>query len=763
MKATGTFTGFAVMMLSIISPALGADQTRIPYLEARSLSHVQTPQRADAQRQLVLLLAQARLTPSWPLVYREIADVSLKIGRGDFADRALRKYHTLQTNSVMAQLELINLELQGLANTEGRRQYLENKLQQTDLLPEVISDIYRQLAQISWQNYETERARKYLDLAIRRLPQNLVAWESLYRIVRSDKNATPIQELEVRTGQTAARLMTNPFDASAALAMAILSGKVRDAERMRFWLDYAHHLKPIDKDLAAWPVDLRLEAAESFLAIEEPQRAATILTSILSSRSSTQPTTATADGIDDYTILHARILRVAAARQLNDPTTLHTQHDLLTRDAHELQTRSDAPANESILTAIYLTLYTDRPDYLQAITLAKRAMEKSPDDPLASIALALPLAISGETHQASQLLDKAREPNHPLTLLARAFIESNHKNTDKAKEFLNRGAQNTPYGPLREVLITTARRLNLPEPPEPDIKGIRQILNKFGTRYLALTTGNRSIGDLSLKTRGNLSRGQIVDLNLAFTNRTPVPLAVGPGSLISPYIVLEFRPAGSPADGKRFVHYLPIETRQILEPGKTIEAAEVLNAIRGWEEFITHRNPAIRQVTVQASLVATVPFNPTTVVKLAQSPAVTLDLPTLDRKNAEEWIEQLKTPVLNNPWQAAQLVYWLTQTPKLQNQKSALIDGMLRQLDSKSPESTRSAFLWALRAAKSDPRVINALASQLKAKKWFIRFMALDTLGRLQGKDANKLFEFYAGNDCDELVRQLSAGYLLKR
>lgn len=768
--------GLLFLLFWFVSSALAADQTRIPYLEARALSHVRTPQRSDAQRQLVLLLAQARLTPSWPLVYREIAEISLKIGRGDLADRALRKYYTLQTNSVMTQLELIHLELQGLANAEGRRQYLENKLRQPDLLPEVISDIYRQLAQISWQNYETERARKYLDLAVRRLPQNLVAWETLRHIVRSDPKAAPLQELEVHTGQTAARLMTNPFDASAALEMAILSGKVREAAQMRSWLEYADHLKPVDEALTSWPADLRIEAAESFLAVGEPQRAATILTSILSQKTSTapaqtptQPATAPAEEIDSYSRLHARILLVLAAGQLHHSKTLQTQHETLIGYAAELQNRQEAPANELILTSIYFTLYADRPDYLHAINLARRAIEQSPDDPMASIALALPLAISGETRQAGERLDQAREPNHPLTLLARAFIESNSKNNETAKELFNRSAQNTPFGPLREVLVSSAQRLNLPEPPEPDLQAVRQILKKIDTRYLALTTGKTSIGEVTLKTRGNLSRGQIVDLNIAFTNRTPVPLALGPGSLISPYIALEFRPAGPSANARRFVHYLPIEARQILEPGKTIETDEVLNAIPGWNEFITHRNKDLTQVTVQANLMATVLSGPASTLILAQSPSVALDLPVLDQALANQWIEHLKTPIARNPWQAARLVHWLIQTPRLQDKKSALIDGMLRQLDShgnsdsKSPESTRSAFLWALRAAKPEPRVINALARELSSKNWLIRFLALDTLGQLQGTQANKLFEYYAANDCDELVRQLSAGYLLRR
>ncbi|NLE28043.1 MAG: hypothetical protein GX629_00055 [Phycisphaerae bacterium] len=759
MKHTSFIMG-SIISFSIVGSSLQAsEQTRVPYLEAQAVSYFPSLSRADIQRQLVLLSSQSRLTPSWPPIYREIAEISLNIGRGDLAERALRKFHSLQNNSVMAQLELINLEVRGISTIEGRRQYLENKLKQTDLLPEVISDIYRQLAQISWQNFENERARKYLDLAIRRVPQNLSAHELLRRIVRSDHTTTPIRELEVRIGELQGRLMTNPFDAQAAIEMAVICGKINVPERMRFWLDYSNRLGSVTDDLVAWPIDLRLEVAESFLAIGDPERAVKILTALLAQPTSL-PATSPSENADPYPLLHARVLLALAAGKLGDNNIVAKQHEQLLEFADKVLAQKHGPASSVILAVIYFTLYAEQPDYLRAVSLARIARQTSPNDPMTAIALALPLAIIGEGVESEALLNESREPNHPLVLSARAFIESNKKNSDKARELLTRAAMVTPYGPLHDYLLKAAERLGVSIPEKPALGDLDRKIDQFDARYLSLATGEKLVGEITLNARGRLDRGQLVDLEVAFTNRSEVPLAVGPGSLIHPFFVLEFTPVNSRT--KNFVYYLPIEARQILEPGKSIDATMLLDQIEGWDDFVIQRDPAISRVTLQARLMTIVPFGKTSTVTLAQSPIVAIELPTLDRSSAQGLIERLNKPVLNDSWGAARLARYFLRSPGLQDRHAAIIDGMLKQLDVKNPDSTRTAFIWAMRTARPDEPIINALASQLKSKNWFVRFMTLDTLGVLQGKTANKLFEFYAADDCDELVRQLSTGYLLR-
>jgi hypothetical protein len=763
MKFTGPAAGMIVFLLGMGTLVHAEDQTRIPYLEARQISHMPSLQRADIQRELVFLSAQTRLTPSWSRPYRDIADVALRVGRDDLAYRALLKYQSLRHNIIMAQLELINLELQGLFNVENRRQYLENKLNERELLPEVISDIYRQLAYISWQNFETERAKKYLNLAIRRVPQNMAAYELLRQIVEADKNVSPIEELEVRTEEIQGKLMTNPYDAQSAIEMAIVCGKAGESEPMKFWLDEVERLVGKGKGWSIWPRDLRLELAESFLAIGKPNQAVEVLKGILQPATVSTSTPSTKPTETENNVLRSHLLLSLATKAMNDNTTAKAQETYLRQYADNAIAQKKGETSSLILCAIYWTLYSDHPDYLRAISLARIAREAEPGNSMTAMALALPMAISGEVNQSSKLLDESHEPNHPLVLLAKAFIESNKKNQARAKELLALCVKNTPYGPLRDVVIATAGRLNLPVSAEPDLSAIREKIRKFDARYPAITTGEKTIGDLTLSIRGKLTRGQIVDLHIEFTNKTPIPLALGPGSLIEPYFVLEFRPASNRGNTKSFVHYVTIDARQILETGKSIDADEVLNQIDGWDEFVIRRDQSIAQVTVNAKLVTTLPLKNQSMIVLAESPAAMLDLPKLDAKNADELIRRLSGPIGNDPWDTAQLAKWILMKADLADRKSALIDGMLRQLSADCSDSTQAAFIWALQSAGNDPKVINAVAERLKSKSWLVRLMAIDTLGKLQGKAAKKIFEFYAANDCDDLVRKLCAGYLLKQ
>jgi tetratricopeptide (TPR) repeat protein len=734
-------------------------QTRVPYLEAVEASRAQPIQPADIQRELVLLSAQSRLTSAWPTVYQELGESSLEIGRGDLAKKSFEKYLTIQKYNAAVQMELISIDLQGYQTAEGRREFLDGQLKRTDLLPEVVSDLYRQLAAIAWNNYETDRANKYLTLAIKRDPQNLPARELLDEILIATPQAGQAGELRGQAGVLQARIMINPLDAQTAMELAIVAGKAGMPDAMESWRNQAEKLKTAYLPKVSWPIQIQMQLAESYLSAKQPEKAMAILKDILQAIGAGGNDTKGTGRAENKNEIHARILIGLAANEMNDETVLQEQSRWFEQFASSAEIEGNKSPEEYVLASMWFSLYAPKIDTARAVKLARLSGEGA----MAKIATATALALSGEETEATKLIREVGISANPLVVLTRATLSYNRKDIDGAKNILSDGLKVTPYGSLRDVLLRTAKKIGLDSPPPPDLSGIAGLYKQLGNHYQKSAADYSNLVKMELKSAGDLTRGQIVNLSITLTNQGEIPLFIGSGSLVNPFIAIELQPR--PGSQRSFYHYVRINDRQIIEPNQKITVETLLNEVTGLDSFIANRSSLITQLSIKASVIASLPGKEKSNLPIATSGTLTINLPRIDGGNAGVMSDYLRSVVVQDPWETAMLAYWLLISKPLDYQEPMIVKGILNQLQPTNPPATRAAFAWVLRATKPNGEIFNTLANQLRDKDWLVRLMAMDTLGQLEGKAgaAKSMFQYYAVKDCDPLVRQMAASYLMMK
>ncbi|MFA5863084.1 MAG: HEAT repeat domain-containing protein [Phycisphaerae bacterium] len=761
------------LLFLVCVPSLLAEETRIPYLDAVHLFQKENPQTADIQRQIVLLNAQTRLTPDWLLPYRQLIDIFLQIGRLDQALIADQKYMAHQNQNAFAQLQRINIELPLYQTAEARRQFLEQAVNDNNLLPEVISEIYYGLAQIAWQNYENERAKKYLEFAIKRVGQNLKAYRMLRMIAAADKNAGPIQNLYEQIRETQAMVMVNPLDAQAVLQMAILAGKAGLVDQMQTWRNEAEDIRKTFTPDQNWPDNLKLDLAESLLAVNQPKKALALLLQLLPGLATTTPATKPATDSNFPNEIRARILIMLSAQKFGSRQMVAQHRQWLDQFAESEAKQTTASPDTLALASIFYSVYGDElinagSNPILVLTLAQKAVKIGPENPAAKIALAIALAKSGVDKEASKLIKDLDQPANPFIMLTQIFIHVNKNQLPQARELLVKSLANSPCGPLRDALLNLAPKIKLNNPPTLNFAGIEQLYKQFDPEYFKLPPQYQKICKLDLASRGDLSKGQSVELTATLTNLGRVALTIGPDSTITPECVVEIQPV--PSDNTSFFIYIPIEARQILSPNKTISQSALLgqavspNSKLQWDRFIANHKNQIKQVSVQAKVYTTVMAAKPVEILLAQSASLKIDLPKIDRKSAASVTESLKELAIRDPWDLANLAHWHLLAEDIKDQHPALVSALVNQLQKSKTSNILAASAWALRFAPNpDSALFNALGKHLNSKDPLTRLMVLDTLGQLQGKTAQPLFQVYAVKDPDNLVRQLSAGYLLYR
>jgi hypothetical protein len=245
-------------------------------------------------------------------------------------------------------------------------------------------------------------------------------------------------------------------------------------------------------------------------------------------------------------------------------------------------------------------------------------------------------------------------------------------------------------------------------------------------------------------------------------------LLIGPTGSILPNCAVEIKTL---PEGKEKLYLdIPIDAREILPPGKSVtftallDQAVSLDRKTDWNGFISSLLGTDHRISVQGSVFTQVILTETLDEPLAKSPEFTLDLP--QKNTAVALLIKNKTSSrVTDPWSLARLSRWFLDAPALKSQYASIISGVidLMRLRTVSDRETRPALAWALRSAKGDPNILNALARLLNSPDWFTRLIALDTLGQLQGRQAEPLLQSFAVNDPDELVRQLATGYLLQQ
>jgi len=735
--------------------------------------------------------AQARLDPNWVRPYRNLMDFYLQIGRLDLAEKACRKLISLQPQNALAQIQLINIELQNFQTTESRRQYLDKVLAgQETLLPETVSELYRQMATIAFENFENDRAKRYIEFSVKRVPQNIRSYELLARIVQSDRKASATEQVWEQVSYFHGQMLANPLNAIAAYHLAINAGRAGMADMVRGWRDYAEDLRGRYAPEQTWPVGMRLELAEFLLTVGEAKEAMGVLRDLLPAVQKVQPQTrpatqtsapasrptsipasapSTRPSDSTYDEARVRMLMVLAARKTGEVATVREQQSWIDGQAQAALQARTSPPGRLALFSMYYALFSEpegRGNPALAVKLADKASAGAPEGQASDRTVTLAMAKAGMSREVLDRIGRSGETNNPVILLAQTLALVNGKQTDAAKGVIEKALRTTPYSPLRDVMVETARSIGV-TPLAADVEAIRQVYRKFSPEILKRGPAVSEWCRVNLGLRRELSRGQSPVLDLTVTNTSNFVLTAGPDGVLGAVCEVEVQPV--PANGPEFRILVPLEERQLLSPKKSLKMSVLLDEAAGidprqtWDGFVANRDPRIKQVQVRAYLrtLVTLPYSKE--IPLAQSEAITMELPPMETNAVDALVKQLGKGEVKDPWSSARLARWYLTSERFKDQHGTITAAILDRLANPENHSESAAWAWVLRSSRPDAGVFNDLARLFKSPDALTRLTALDTLGRLQGQGARKLFDFFVVQDKDELVRQLAAAYLMEQ
>jgi len=731
------------------------------YLQAVAPSGGSEADPGVIQRKIVLLQAAARVDPHLTAAYRQLVSSALQIGRTDLAKWSAGKLLAETPQDALVQLQLTELQLNDLQTVEAKHDFIQQAMaRDRNLLPEVASDLYRQLGEFAWQGYDRPRAEKYLRNAISTAEQNLKAHQMLIELADTDDDSNLALTYARRAHALLAAVTANPLNTDTYVQIAVLAGRAGLPVELEFWLaarrQLIRHLNRKD----TMPVGLKLDLAESALAAGLGHLTVVLLTPLIGATTTapatlpTQPTATLAPAVEAN--IHA--LLAVAAQRLNDKDGLQKHESWFQAQYEAMLDSAKIDRDAAAVAAVYAAVYArdfDNPT-LAAMKFANHAYRagRRPTQ-LATRAAALAYARAAEFRRAYQLIDQLDHPNDPLAVLADVWARLAENKSADAARTLRKHLANIPPGPLRETLVEIWTDLSTQKPPEPDLTAVRERFEQFDHDLLVMPYRPDEYVKLQLATRGDLVAGDFVRIDLTLVNVGNFRLAMGPASFIDPVADVHIAVTGSrPAT---FTIGVPLAKRQLLDPGQKVTARAFLDQARSpdepaWPQYLARYADTIDRITVQAAL------HP---VDLLRSTVVQIAAPAADRQMLNTLLAELRAPEPVN-WQWANRAERLMMHPERKDHAASLTRAMVKPGTPGDPESS-AVIAFLLRYAKPGPAVFNALAGKLEDTTWLCRLFAIDSLGKLQGPAAEKLYQHYAQNDDDELVRQLATAYLLRK
>ncbi len=745
----------AVLLLTFLKASANAstDQAVAVYLQTVRGAQTMTTDPGVVQRQLVLLRAAVRLDRNFAQAYEDVVAHTSQIGRGDMAMVAAQRALLLRGSHTLLQMKIIDMQLGALQTVEAKRDLLQGIFvqDQTKPLPEVISDVYRQLGELAWQSYQTTRAREYFEMAIKQTPQNLKAYKSMISLIWQDGSATLAERNQWQARSQLAAVAANPLDLRAVEQLTILAGNCGLTDEFLYWNAARVRLALHTRQTMAPRQQLHL--AEAAMACGQYATAEQIIVDLLKH--------------DEQQTVGIRISAAICAQKTGNGELLSEQEKWV-EDLYGKFIAGQAPEPDSAATAaIYFAVFNKalKTPMLRAVKLSGYAYRNTkPHSHLALLSSALALVNAGEISSAKAMLDQMSPTDDVLVLLARTLIRASENDAETLKKTLTAALPNITPGPVADLLADIWKKHVDDSPPKPDFGAVAAAFAALPPETLSMPYKADQFCKLTMSSQGDYAAGDFVTIDVTIENTGTMPLNVGPASFLHPVATVDV--IFNDAERTTAKLNVPLQSRQVLDPARKITGSAFLDqaTIEGkpLTEFIAANADKVSSITLRASLAGSVIASGIADMTILHSNEIQLQTPAKSKDVFPELLRALDDVEKLN-WQWANHATRVLQDPAMKGRTKILVDKIA--VMAQSADDNRAAILaFVLRYAEPSSTVFNALGSTLaRPKSWLCRLLALDSLAILQGATAENIYQFYGMNDTDDLVRQLAAGYLMRR
>ncbi len=744
--------GFLVSLVVGVSSAESKEQVfyteAIQSYHSRMLSQTPVPPGV-IQREIVLLKAQTKITPHWIKPWNALVDIYISLGQYNQAINGIEKLLHFNPYDSSIQIKFIQALLTRYQTMESESEFYQNVLKHYKFNPEVRSSIYLKLAELSYEVYEADRAKRYIQYALKEYPQNVGAYE-LYSQIISEGVKNINEDFSWQIKENIARFEANPFDIIPAIELAKISAQLGLPKYVRMWSDCVFKIRKEFASNTDLPDEMILQLAEAYTVANLPKEAIKLLKSLKTYS-------------EDANIKLSMLMIIADS--LRGGKDISRRYTAKLVELVDDKTRLDRLSAE-MLSRLSLFFNFNLNDIKRSTRLATLAYKKDAQNPLSTIAYTLALIYGGEFKEARKIIDQV-DKRLPIGRLIWVKLLIAEGKIDEAKSLIRNALKTVPYGFIRKEFVKIAKQYKV-DVISPDLSEARKLLTENDKIKKYLFLDHRKLLELKLSLKGQLSDGQVPKLSATCKNISGVTLISDTFGLIRPVVEITIT---AQSVNNNFIIEIPLNQRLILEPNNTVSNSSLLNLaipvgkdMESFDSFIANISRRTRFITIGGKVYGTVLLpEPKRIVLCEFSPIKSL-LPLIDGRTALSVIAQLRHNDLPaDIWTLVRKIRWILISRNLRKYRDKLMSAIAYQIGNQTDTNRLSAFVWSAGfAGRGNAELLNALGKCITHKSWLVRFFAVDTIGKLQGRGAEKLYRFVSEKDSSELVRQLATSYLLR-
>ncbi|RMF71647.1 MAG: hypothetical protein D6744_17680 [Planctomycetota bacterium] len=407
----------------------------------------------------------------------------------------------------------------------------------------------------------------------------------------------------------------------------------------------------------------------------------------------------------------------------------------------------------------------------RALALAEHAVARAGDDPYVQRVFGWALALNGRDEAAAVALEPIAATD-PFAAYRLALLYQHQDRTDDAARVIATLRVRPVAGPQRQLLDSLALEGVASRPADrgADERRIlaefdREVLHFFDdpTRYLELGIRPDTLNPVP---------GEGWEVSFTLRNRADFPIALGPGELVNPVLVLSLDCRGDQQRTYPALLSIPIDRRRILQPRQSITVRRTIDA--GPLRRILRRTPQqLQRITVTALLDAERAAGGAWRTRISGQRAPALIINRIPAATGPEAWNALRAAVTDgrNLARFAALETLAELLGEYQNHRlqrlsyrpasvpAQRITSILRTTLDSADWETRARTLDALQVVGIDRTLLAAIEARLDDDHWLVRLMAVRLLGMRHGEAFSGQAARIARDDADELVRRLAATF----
>ncbi|MFQ5806560.1 MAG: HEAT repeat domain-containing protein [Phycisphaerae bacterium] len=751
--ASGFFGGSSPSRAAGRNPALSTPDLLVDLARDYGLRRrgKQTP--ADVLHIKTLLRAAVRLEPRRSQALVWLYELAARGAQAEEAAEMLAQLVAAAPTNMTALANWLEAGPPDVQTLEQRQAWLVELLGRSES-PENLALVHTHLARLALQQVDRQRARGYLDEALRLWPACPDA------LLLGLKLVTPEAPLAERLGAVLRALRANPVQVELAWEAGLLLDEYGFGDDAFSFYEHALSVHAAAGPASPLPSEKLLQLSRNALARKQIADAVRYAQQAAQAEQSEQGTYEARFYL--YWLLDGRV----------PPAIIERYKAELAQPFAAVKDPTDWPVGVVSQAAWFYCVIDEQPQ--RALMLAADAARRAPGDVFATRVLGWSQALNGRAEEARQTLTPiARTDPYAAYRLATLLRDAGDENAPA--RLVGELAYVPPVGRARQLLDELKVPMAASQPADQRFPEVVRLLAEFDREVLEFHQDPPRFLKAEIKLDDpSLAPGEPWWAVFSLTNRGHFPITLGPDWMLNPVFLLSFHIEGDRIRDYPNLLTVSLDHARVIQPGETLRVRRTIDI--GPLRKLSRRTPQQLQTISMTAILdpQQTPDGQWQASATGQELRATLFVRLPANTDPEAWharFSALKGESSRARFRALEVMAQLlgerqrARLKPLAYRPQAIpaerVHGaLLNALGSESWE-IRVRALDALQAAGLDRALFDAAQQCLEHPHWLVRMMAVRLLAR-QGKAFAETARRMAAEDEDELVRSLARSYLAR-